>query len=68
MKLRIKETCIVAGGRVVERGDSHETASEAETYQLIASGRAVVASSQEATEIEKAVAVDRAAKAKKSVL
>lgn len=52
MKLVIKETCVVAGGKIAERGQVYSTktddkANDKEAYDLIASGRAVTADSKE---------------------
>ncbi len=64
MKLVIKSTCVVSGGKILERGAKYEPASEGEAFDLIAASRAVSAASTEAAQIEKAVAEEKLAKAK----
>lgn len=56
MKLLIIHTCVVEGGKIIEAGNLHDTRndnpeSDKQAYQLIASGRAIQADSEEAKEI-----------------
>lgn len=53
MKLLIISTCVVEGGKVVEAGQVHDTrhddaASDRQAYNLIAAGRALDLSTDEA--------------------
>ena len=58
-KLIIKETCVAARGKIVERGSEYTAGTEEEQYQLIASGRAVTEKDPEAEEILEQVAAER---------
>lgn len=53
MKLVITQTCVGAGGRILDRGTIHDTRAEnkeddREAYLLISSGRALQAETAEA--------------------
>jgi len=71
MKLFCVESCVVKGGKIVERGQIHDTGDVArkddrEAYDLIATGRFVQASDPEVAVVKEQIAVETATKASKT--
>jgi hypothetical protein len=71
MKLFCIETCVAKGGKVIERGETHDTGDvprkeDREAYDLIASGRMVQLSDPAVAEVKEQVAQEVAAKKEKA--
>lgn len=69
MKLLIIETCIVKGGKIAERGSTHDTGEvhrkeDSEAYDLISSGRAVALNDPEVPRLQQEIAAEKEQKAK----
>lgn len=67
MLLVIKTACVVHGGKIADRGATHDTRhddpkTDKQAFDLIASGRAVEANSAEAKEILEEVKAEKEAK------